>query len=72
MDAEGAITCTTDASDVDGVGGYAFTAGAPGEVWLVSEWWPVDVATMLQRSAMPSAERQAEERAAGSEGPLPT
>eukprot|EP00965_Chrysotila_dentata_P104578 3453801-Pleurochrysis_carterae.AAC.1 len=40
MDAEGAITCTTDASGVDGVGGYAFAADAPGEVWLVSEWWP--------------------------------
>eukprot|EP00965_Chrysotila_dentata_P141355 4671889-Pleurochrysis_carterae.AAC.1 len=64
MDAGGAITCTTDASGVDGVGGYAFTVDAPGEVWLVSEWWPADVATTLQRSAMPGAERQAEERAA--------
>eukprot|EP00965_Chrysotila_dentata_P100921 3333656-Pleurochrysis_carterae.AAC.1 len=30
MDAEGAITCTTDASGIDGVGGYAFAADAPG------------------------------------------
>eukprot|EP00965_Chrysotila_dentata_P037034 1232365-Pleurochrysis_carterae.AAC.1 len=40
-------------------------------VWLVSEWWPSDVARMLQRSAATRAERGAELRAAGRTEPLP-
>ena len=42
------LTSTTDASGVDGVGGYIFSAAAPNEVWVVSEWWPEDVLIALQ------------------------
>eukprot|EP00965_Chrysotila_dentata_P175252 5784746-Pleurochrysis_carterae.AAC.1 len=31
MDAEGVMTVTTEASDVDGIGGYAFTRDERGE-----------------------------------------
>eukprot|EP00965_Chrysotila_dentata_P222398 6192947-Pleurochrysis_carterae.AAC.2 len=68
-DDEGVLVCTTDASGVDGVGGYAFAADLPGVVWLVSEWWPQNVAEMLARGAMTSAERAAE---AEVEGDMPT
>jgi hypothetical protein len=47
----GADTVTSDASGVDGVGGYVFEAGAPSEVWLVSEQWPEDILTALQEAA---------------------
>eukprot|EP00965_Chrysotila_dentata_P045290 1505055-Pleurochrysis_carterae.AAC.1 len=42
VDDAGVITTTTDASGVDGVGGYAFEADEPGRVWIVSEKWPAD------------------------------
>ena len=42
------LTSTTDASGVDGVGGYVFSASRPEDVWVVSEWWPADVLEALQ------------------------
>ena len=39
-DEAGTLLVVTDASGVDGVGGYAFSSAAPSEVWLVSEMWP--------------------------------
>lgn len=54
----GAITVVTDASGVDGVGGYALDPARPGEAWLVSETWPADVQAALDRSARPQAERE--------------
>ena len=59
----GAITVVTDASGVDGVGGYALDPARPHEAWLVSEVWPPDVQAALDRQARPQAER---ERAADS------
>ena len=50
-DEPGTLTITTDASGVDGVGGYAFDAGDPGTVWLVSAEWPPDVLAALHAAA---------------------
>ena len=50
-DQPGSLTITTDASGVDGVGGYAFDASSPSEVWLVSEEWPPDVLAALHAAA---------------------
>jgi hypothetical protein len=50
-DDPGTLTVTTDASGVDGVGGYAFDASEPSVVWLVSEAWPGDVLSALQNAA---------------------
>ena len=54
----GAVTVVTDASGVDGVGGYALDPARPGEAWLVSELWPADVQAALDRSQRPQAERE--------------
>jgi hypothetical protein len=56
--APGVDTVTSDASGVDGVGGYVFEANAPGEVWLVSEQWPDDILTALQEAAREGGGRQ--------------
>eukprot|EP00965_Chrysotila_dentata_P102255 3376167-Pleurochrysis_carterae.AAC.1 len=64
----GVLLSTSDASGVDGVGGYVFAAGAPREPWVVAQRWPADVAEALRRSAMTGAERAAE--AAQYEGEL--
>lgn len=56
-DASGSITCVTDASGYDGVGGYVFTADDPSRVWIVSESWPQDIKIALAQAAMPRAER---------------
>jgi hypothetical protein len=53
----GVWTSTTDASGVDGVGGYVYAAEAPGEIWVVSERWPPDVLEALRRTASQGAER---------------
>jgi hypothetical protein len=50
-DAPGTLTVVTDASGVDGVGGYAFDASSPDTVWLVSEAWPPDVKRALDAAA---------------------
>ena len=57
-DTPGAITVVTDASGVDGVGGYALDPARPGEAWLTSEVWPADVQAALDRAARPQAERE--------------
>ena len=54
----GAVTVVTDASGVDGVGGYVLDPARPGEAWLISETWPTDVQAALDRSARPQAERE--------------
>ena len=56
--AAGVWTSTTDASGVDGVGGYVFTADAPSTVWLVSERWPPVVLAALRAAASEGAARQ--------------
>ena len=50
-DHPGALTVTTDASGIDGVGGYAFHASHPHDVWIVSEFWPADILTALRAAA---------------------
>ena len=50
-DTPGTLTVTSDASGVDGVGGYAFDASEPNAVWLVSEVWPADILDALQAAA---------------------
>ena len=59
----GALTCTSDASGVDGIGAYAFLADKPGVVWVLSELWPAEVRDALAAAA---DEGQAELRQAGS------
>ena len=54
----GAVTVITDASGVDGVGGYALDPARPHEAWLVSEVWPRDIQLALDRAARPRAERE--------------
>ena len=54
-----ALTSTTDASGVDGVGGYAFSAAAPGCVWITSEPWPADVLAALQAAGTKRKHRAA-------------
>ena len=56
-----AITCTTDASGHDGVGGYVFSATQPEHVWVVSEPWPEDIRRALSNS---STERRKRHRSA--------
>ena len=56
-DMPGSLTVVTDASGVDGVGGYALDPARPGEAWVVSEVWPADVQAALDRSARPQEER---------------
>lgn len=55
---------TTDASGIDGVGGFVFRAEEPSVVWLVSERWPTEVLEALRAAALQGAERQ-EARAVG-------
>ena len=50
-DAPGSLTVVTDASGIDGVGGYAFDASAPNTVWLVAETWPPDIQRALDAAA---------------------
>ena len=50
-DHPGAITVTSDASGIDGVGGYVFHAAHPLDVWIVSELWPADILLALRTAA---------------------
>eukprot|EP00965_Chrysotila_dentata_P056116 1859935-Pleurochrysis_carterae.AAC.1 len=60
-DDEGVVTVTTDASGVDGVGGYAFLAGRKAEVLVVSDTcWPPDVQDVPTRVAATRKEGEAE------------
>ena len=54
----GVAVVVTDASGVDGVGGYAFISDFPEHVWLFSEWWPAPIQTALDQVALRAAERQ--------------
>lgn len=56
-DAEGVWTSTTDASGVDGLGGYVFIAERPREVWLVSERWPDTILAALHAAASEGSAR---------------
>ena len=47
----GSITVTSDASGIDGVGGYVFHAAYPHDVWIVSELWPADLLLALRAAA---------------------
>jgi len=47
----GTLTITADASGVDGVGGYAFLAGRPQTVFILSALWPTDVQHALTAAA---------------------
>ena len=47
----GSITVTSDASGIDGVGGYGFSAASPGDVWILSEEWPADILAALHAAA---------------------
>ena len=60
LGSEGVAVSVTDASGDDGVGGYLFHPAAPGEVWLVSESWPADVAAALAAAATPRMGRDPE------------
>ena len=62
----GALTVVSDASGIDGVGGYVFDPAQPGRAWVVSETWPADIQRALTRAAQ---EETAEERAADAEAP---
>ena len=64
--AAGVFTSTTDASGIDGVGGYVFIAGRPGEMWLISERWPERILQALRVAASQGSER-ARWRAEGAE-----
>jgi hypothetical protein len=50
-EAAGVALVVTDASGKDGVGGYATHSSSPRVVWLLSEWWPVEVQIALDRAA---------------------
>ena len=49
--APGSLTIVTDASGVDGFGGYAFDPAEPSTVWLVSEKWEPDIQRALDAAA---------------------
>ena len=55
----GVLTITSDASGDDGVGGFAFVAGRPTEVWVVAGAWPADVRAALAYAAMPHSAKMA-------------
>ena len=50
-DHPGAVTVTSDASGIDGVGGYVFHASYPQDVWIISEVWPADILAALRTAA---------------------
>ena len=58
----GAVTVVTDASGVDGVGGWAMDAARPGHAWVISETWPADVLLALEQAAAPRASRSDDAR----------
>eukprot|EP00965_Chrysotila_dentata_P235926 6201033-Pleurochrysis_carterae.AAC.1 len=71
---EGCLVVTTDASGVDGVGGYCFRwepGGATPTAWLVSEAWPSDVREALRRGAATPTERKRERQEAARGATLP-
>jgi hypothetical protein len=63
----GTLTTITDASGVDGVGGYAFLADLPGDVFVMSALWPPDVQRAIDR-CQARAERSSDR---GAKCPMP-
>lgn len=61
VDDLGTVVSTTDASGEDGFGGFVFSTEAPNEVWVVSEYWPEDIARGLATAATKRTLRQAGE-----------
>ena len=57
--ARGSCTGVSDASGVDGVGGYLFLADRPQEVWVVAERWPADIQAALDAAALERGQRDA-------------
>ena len=53
--ADGVCVTVTDASGLDGVGGYATCAHAPDTLYLLSDWWPADIRTALHQAAATTA-----------------
>ena len=49
----GSATCVTDASGIDGFGGYAFVSGNPNVVFTASEKWPPAALSALHATADP-------------------
>ena len=62
----GALTVVSDASGVDGVGGYVFDPAQPGRAWVISEKWPPEIQRALDRAAKEDTD---ESRAADAEAP---
>ena len=56
-DDPGVIVTTTDASGVDGLGGYVWSNGAPQRPLVVSEPWPPDILAALAEGARPREQR---------------
>ena len=54
----GAALSVTDASGIDGVGGYLVIADCPQHIFLVSEYWPSDVQLALDETAAERANRR--------------
>jgi hypothetical protein len=69
----GSLTCATDASGIDGVGGYAYMAGSNDTVYLMSAEWPADILSALHATAsQPEAElRRASSAEAAPHLPMP-
>ena len=64
----GSVTSATDASGKDGVGGFAFVAGKPDQVFMMSDEWPADIKLALAADA---CELQAKLRRASSTRAIP-
>ena len=65
--AAGTLTSVTDASGDDGMGGFAFLAGTPNTVFIMSESWPAPLLDALAAAASPleaQLRRATDERAA--------
>ena len=55
----GTLTIQSDASGDDGVGGFAFFASLPNEVFVVADEWPADILAAVQHTALTRRERDA-------------
>ena len=55
----GSWTTQTDASGEDGIGGFAFVAGRPKEIWVVASAWPTDILTAVKHAALRRAQKEA-------------
>lgn len=60
--AAGVWTSTTDASGIDGLGGFVFIADTPSVVWVVSERWRASLLAALAACASQGSERARKKR----------